>query len=247
MFETRDLMGMPITVTVLDGAVGPGDIKEVFDYFTYIDNTFSTYKTDSEISRINKKEIIEEQYSVDMKTVLRLSEETKKITNGYFDIQRVDGSYDPSGLVKGWAIYGAACILKNKKFENFYIEAGGDIEASGRNNQNENWRVGIRNPFNAKEVVKTIYLNNMGMATSGTYIRGQHIYNPHDRKNNLLDVVSITVIGSNVYEADRFATAAFAMGRKGISFIETYPGLEGYMIGRDGIATMTSGFNNYVI
>lgn len=247
MFETRNLMGMPITVKVLDAAVAAGDIKEVFDYFTYIDAKFSTYKTESEISKINKKEITEEEYSADMKTVLRLSEETKKITNGYFDIQSADGSYDPSGLVKGWAIYGAARILKDKKFQNFYIEAGGDIEASGRNNQNESWRVGIRNPFNGKEIVKTVCLNNKGMATSGTYIRGQHIYNPHDRKNNLLDIVSITVIGPDVYEADRFATAAFAMGRKGIDFVERYQGLEGYVIDKDGIATMTTGFNNYVI
>ncbi len=88
--------------------------------------------------------------------ILRLSEETKKITNGYFDIQRVDGSYDPSGLVKGWAIYGAACILKHKKFENFYIEAGGDIEASGRNNQNENWLFGQTGEGLAKENSKEL-------------------------------------------------------------------------------------------
>ena len=41
------------------------------------------------------------------------------------------------------------------------------------------------------------------------------------------------------------ATAAYAMGRAGIAFIEGLAGCEGYMIGADGIATMTSGFDRY--
>ena len=84
------------------------------------------------------------------------------------------------------------------------------------------------------------------MATSGTYIRGQHIYNPHNRVQTFDDIVSLTVIGPNIYEADRFATAAFAMGKSGIDFIESLPGFEGYIIDSNGIATMTSGFENYV-
>ncbi len=55
-------------------------------------------------------------------------------------------------------------------------------------------------------------------------------------------MVSLTVIGPNVYEADRFATAAFAMGKNGIAFIEQLQGFEGYQIDGAGIATMTSGF-----
>ena len=85
----------------------------------------------------------------------------------------------------------------------------------------------------------------MGMATSGTYIRGQHIYNPLDDKE-ITEIVSLTVIGPNVYEADRFATAAFAMGKEGINFIERTAELEGYIIHKDGIATLTSGFEKYV-
>ena len=84
------------------------------------------------------------------------------------------------------------------------------------------------------------------MATSGTYLRGEHIYNP---KNNqpASEIISLTVIGSNVYEADRFATGAFAMGQAGIQFIEALPGFEGYMIDHRGTATMTSGFTGYVL
>ncbi len=59
-------------------------------------------------------------------------------------------------------------------------------------------------------------------------------------------VVSLTVVGPNIYEADRFATAAFAMGEAGIMFIEKLPGFEGYMVNDNGIATFTSGFEKYV-
>jgi len=53
------------------------------------------------------------------------------------------------------------------------------------------------------------------------------------------------VVGPNIYEADRFATAGFAMGKNGILFIEKTPGIEGYMITKEGLATETSGFHRY--
>jgi thiamine biosynthesis lipoprotein len=55
------------------------------------------------------------------------------------------------------------------------------------------------------------------------------------------------VIGPNIYEADRFATAAFAMESAGILFIEELEGFEGYMIDQHGLATYTSGFERYVV
>jgi len=84
------------------------------------------------------------------------------------------------------------------------------------------------------------------VATSGTYIRGQHIYNPFLPGKKIEDVKSLTVIGPNIYEADRFATAAFAMGVDGINFIENMPGLEGYMVTADNLAIYTNGFDRYV-
>ena len=50
------------------------------------------------------------------------------------------------------------------------------------------------------------------------------------------------MIGPDVLEADRFATAAFAMGKDGIYFVEQTPGLEGYVVDINGRATPTSGF-----
>ena len=239
-------MGMTITVEVIDEGVVEEDLEKVFLYFDYVDQKFSTYKETSEISLINKGEIKESEYSQDMKIVFKLSEETKQLTNGYFDIRKNDGKIDPSGLVKGWAIYNSSKILKANGFNNFFVDAGGDIEVSGKNLEGDNWKVGIQNPFKPKEIIKVVSLSSCGMATSGTYIRGQHIYNPFKPSEALEEIVSLSVIGPNVYEADRFATSGFAMGREGINFIESLDGFEGYMVDLKGLATETSNFGKYV-
>ncbi len=237
---------MTVTVEIADEQARPEDLQKIFDYFHSIDSTFSTYKTESEISRINRREIVREQYSPEMKEVFDLSEKTTRETDGFFDIKRADGTFDPSGLVKGWAIHNAALLIKKMGFRNFFVDAGGDIEVGGKNSENRAWSVGIKNPFNEKEIVKVVYLKDgQGIATSGTYIRGQHIYNPKKRDEVLSEIVSLSVIGPNIYEADRFATAAFAMGRNGIIFIEKLPGFEAYMIDQKGQATLTSGFEHY--
>lgn len=240
MKDTKFIMGMPVTVEIADPSASTSALDKVFSYFRNIDERFSPFKETSEISRINRGELGEGQYSYEMCAVFELSQQTKEKTNGFFDIQKPDGSIDPSGLVKGRTIWQTAIILQNNGFKNFYIDAGGDVQAFGRI-----WKVGIKNPFKQNEIIKVLNIKDLGVATSGTYIRGQHIYNPHQKGQNIEDIVSLTVVGPNIFEADRFATAAFAMGRQGIEFIENFPDLEGYMIDKNGIGTETSGFNKY--
>ena len=246
MKQTRILMGMPVTVEIVDAMATSELFDSAYNYFEYVDEKFSTYKENSEISKINRGELSLEEASYDMQTIFALAEQTRGETEGFFNIEHA-GQYDPSGLVKGWAIFNVANILRDRGCKNFYVEAGGDVQAHGKNDEGTDWRIGIRNPFNEKEIVKAVAVSNQGMATSGTYVRGQHIYNPHDEKRVIADVMSITVIGPDIYEADRFATAAFAMGKDGIYFIERLEGFEGYMIDKDKLGTFTSDFERYVI
>jgi len=238
-------MGMPITIEIVDVAAKEADFEAVFAYFRSIDEQFSPYKSTSEVTRINNGEIKEDGYSKEMREVLVLAEQTKKDTKGFFDVWH-NGVFDPSGVVKGWSIWNAAKMLDARGFVNFYVDAGGDIEVRGKNEKGELWRVGIRNPFEKDSIIKTVALTNMGIATSGTYIRGQHIYNPHTGRKDIRDIVSMTVLAENVYEADRLATAAFAMGRDGIVFLTSIPHVEAYMIDAGGVATMTEHFESFV-
>ena len=137
MKETRVMMGMPITIEIVD-AKATGDIfNEVFTYFAHIDEKFSTYKSTSEIEAINRGTLALADASEEMQLIFAMCEETKRETNGYFDIKTPAGNFDPSGLVKGWAIWNAAKLLEKKGFENFYIDAGGDIQPHGRNAEGE--------------------------------------------------------------------------------------------------------------
>jgi thiamine biosynthesis lipoprotein len=233
-------MDMPITIKVArhEERKTKKDLERVFNYFHYVDDQYSPFKETSQVAKLNRGE----EVSKEMKLILSLSQDLRDQTGGYFDIKKPDGKIDPSGIVKGWAIKNAADILRKAGYERFYIDAGGDAEIVGKN-----WKWGIRNPFDVSQIVKVLNLSDCGIATSGTYERGQHIYNPITKKIEITDIFSLTVIGPNVYEADKFSTPAFAMGKEGIMFIEKMPGLEGYMIDKDGIATMTTGFGRYVI
>jgi thiamine biosynthesis lipoprotein len=244
------MWGMPITVAIVEPLPSQSSskalsmISQVFAYFGYIDDKFSTYKPASEISLINQGVLSVADASPDMQTVLSLAEALRLETDGYFDIAH-EGRIDPSGLVKGWALSKAADMLCKSGCDHFYVEAGGDFQAVGLNAEGEPWRVGIRNPFQTDEIVTILAVSNCGVATSGTYIRGQHIYDPVSGSLPDTEILSITVIGPDVYEADCYATAAFAMGGAGIRFIQSLDGFEGYMIDRHGQATFTSGFNRY--
>jgi thiamine biosynthesis lipoprotein len=243
------MMTMPVTIEIADSNPSSESIDKVFQYLDYVDRKFSFFRPDSEVSAINRggDEWPAEKWSDDMKLVMALSEKTKNETDGFFDIRRSDGRIDPSGLVKGWMIYNSAEILKADGYKNFYIDIGGDIQTYGKNKDGMDWRIGIRHPFQKDKIVKVISGENLAVATSGTYERGKHIYNPKTGKTAESDIASISIIGPNVYEADRFATAAFAMGREGINFIASLLGFEGMMIDNDGVATMTDGFEKYAI
>jgi len=158
MKQTRLLMGMPIIVEVVDSSAQHHDLDRVFAYFTWVDETFSPYKASSEISRLNRGELHEDECSDGMKAILALAERTKRETDGYFDIVRA-GVRDPSGIVKGWAIQHAAQVLRDAGLRNFYVDAGGDLQVCGTK-YGELWRVGIRNPFNRDQNVKVLDLGH---------------------------------------------------------------------------------------
>jgi len=244
MKQTKLIMGMPISVEVIDSQVTLIDFKDIFRLFKKVDEQFSPYKKTSEVSRINRKEINPLEYSSEMKEIIDLSEKAKIKTDGYFDVYHKN-YFDPSGIVKGWVIQKAVELLRGRGFKDFYIDAGGDIYASGLKDKKK-WRVGIRNPFKYSEVIKVVSLSNQAIATSGTAIRGDHIYNPHQKDKSRSQIASVSVLGKSILEVDLLATATFAMGEKGIDFINAYKSVESYMIDGKGIATYTSGLEKYL-
>lgn len=242
------IMDMPITVSIppMLGIEAPEEAFEaVFAFFREVDETLSPFKSDSEVSRISRGEAAIEDASPRMKEVLRICDETARQTHGYFSAW-YKGKFDPSGVVKGWAVREASRLLAELGFASHCIDAGGDIEVRGTNAEDRPWEIGIRNPFDPSTIIKVLHLSDRGIATSGTYFRGDHIYNPKTGQPVKGGVASLTVVGFDVCEADRLSTPAFAMGEEGIGFLASTPGIDAYVVDCEGIALFTPGLARYM-
>lgn len=186
------VMGMPVRV---EGSI---DAARVFAWLRWVDATFSTYRPDSEISRLDRGEPVVPHPLV--REVLERCDALRRETGGYFDM-RAGGSLDPSGYVKGWAVQRAAAFGRGR----FLIDAGGDVVLRGR------WRVGLRHPYERDRLAAALVLEDCAVATSGLYERGPHIVDPYTGRPAEA-LASVTVIGSDLGTADAYATAAFARG-----------------------------------
>jgi thiamine biosynthesis lipoprotein len=240
MRAVEQIMGMPITIEVVapEEQARPA-IAAAFAYFRHIDEVFSTYKPTSEISQLNSGELDYEQLSAEVKSVLVACDDYRVKTDGFFNISH-HGFIDPSGLVKGFSIAEAAKLLRATGLHNFFISAGGDVQTGGHNESGAPWTVGIQHPTERDKVAKTIQLTDGAIATSGTYERGTHIYSPETGKP-VTEIISLSVVGDDIYDIDVMATAAFAMGLAGLEFLARR-GYDAYMITAEMKVFATPGF-----
>src|SRR3954452_9719548 len=105
MSEVRHIMGSPIAIDVRDPI--DADLEPAFDWLRQADATFSTYRADSEISRLDRGELTPADCGPEVDEGLTRCRALERATGGYFCV-RPAGRLDPSGLVKGWAVAGAA-------------------------------------------------------------------------------------------------------------------------------------------
>ena len=233
MHRVEHVMGMAIVVAVRDGDVP----DEVFDWFRHVDATFSTFKDDSEISRLRRGELVRADASNEVEQVLARCDELREETAGFFDADRCSpGGVDPSGFVKGWAVDEACTILDRARAHNYAINAGGDIRTRGR------WTIGIQHPLEPGEIAQVVEGDDLAVATSGAYERGTHVRDPHTDKASS-GVLSVTITGPDLATADAYATAAFAMGaRRAPGWTARLRGYEAMTILSDGRVLSTPNF-----
>jgi thiamine biosynthesis lipoprotein len=246
-------MGMPIVVEVGDDGSWSAVVDEVFRWFDFVDETFSLYKSESQISRLNRGEIELEECHPAVRSVLRRCERLRAETGGYFDAGAAAaafaaagralpaGAVDPSGLVKGWAVEGASRILRRGGAHNYSVNAGGDIRLRGGPRPGESWRIGIQHPHRRDRVAAVLVADDLAIATSGEYERGEHIVDPHTGRRPE-EVLSVTIVGPDLALADAYATAAFAMGAGGPEWTARLPGFGGMTIMADETVLLTPAF-----
>jgi thiamine biosynthesis lipoprotein len=143
---------------------------------------------------------------------------------------------DLGAVAKGLAIDTAA--RKLARFEDFAIDAGGDLYLAGRNVEGESWAIGIEDPRTDHHLVETLRVSNTAVCTSGDYRRrtdaGHHIIDPRSGITAAA-LASVTVIAPSAMLADALGTAAFVLGpddglallqRHGVQGLLLTPGLE---------------------
>ena|GEM_PF-47050 len=225
--RVEHVMGMPVIVEVCDVGFDETVLDRLFAWLRFVDETFSTYREDSDISRLNRGEIGLADAHPSVRSVLGRCESLRLRTSGYFDVaapmRGPGGGVDPSGFVKGWAVEGAGRLLRRAGAKRWCVNAGGDICLSGAPHGQELWRVGIQHPVERLAVAAVLGLRAGAVATSGAYERGAHIVDPHTRRAPE-GVLSVTIVGPDLAVADAYATAAFAMGRAGAEWAATLPG-----------------------
>ena len=172
-------------------------IADAVEWLHNVDALLSTFKQDSDISRIRRGEMAIVDAHPLVRQALDLCDLYERETNGYFTAHLEDG-LDPTGLVKGWAIERASDILVWHGSYNHAVNGGGDIQMRGEGAPGRPWRVGVDDPHDPARVLHVFTGGNFGVATSGTSERGEHIVDPVDGRANS-ELASVTVVGPSTH------------------------------------------------
>ena len=242
------IMGTVFVFDVRGRGVRPSAVDRAVDLLRDIDARYSTYRPDSQISRLIRGELDVEDCPPDVRAVLGLCEDLRRTSGGAFDMRghRRDGRPDPTGLVKGWATDEAAVLLDAAGATDYAINAGGDVVVRGEAEPGRAWRVGIRHPRLADRLAAVLTVRDLAVATSGAYERGQHIVDPRTG-GPPSELASVTVVGPSPTFADAYATIAFVMGRDGLAWVAGHAGYGAYAITTDDQAIWTAGIEPLLV
>lgn len=251
--RVEHVMGTAIGVDVRgDAADDPGldgVLDGVFAQLRDADARFSTYRSDSEISRLARGELLESACSPDLRHVLAACDHLAVTSGGAFDVRRqaAAGGLDPSAYVKGWAVEEAAWLLDDAGIVDYVVNAGGDVIARGQAESGRPWRVGVRHPVDAQRLAAVLEVSDRAVATSGSSERGAHIVDPRTGRPAASDVRSVTVVGPRLGFADAYATAAFVMGvDDGLRWVAAQRDHDALAITVDGRVVRTAGMDRYL-
>jgi len=217
-------MGTTVSVELPEDLAPAGIFAEVMALLDELEARFSTFRPDSEISRIDRGELTPNEAHSDVREVLAVCTVLRGESNGAFDAWR-DGHLDPSGYVKGWAGERAADVLRRAGAQSFAINLGGDVICAGERAPSVPWRIGIRHPDDPNRMVLVLGVRDGAVATSASYERGEHVSDARTGESPT-GWASISVLAPDLATADAIATAALAMGEDGPAWAAQRPDCE---------------------
>ena len=205
------------TVVTIESDLEDFSYQRQIDFLHKVDQIFSTFIPDSQVSQIRTGRMQISQANSLLQEVWEGCILAKEITDGAFDPWSVEGGFDPSGYVKGWAADQICDQLRAAGAKHIQVNAGGDIALRGGSSQGSPWQIGVAHPEKTDLVSKIYEVTDGAIATSGTYERGNHIIDPQT-KSIAVGARSATVVGNDAGLADAIATALVVAGRDGASW-----------------------------
>lgn len=163
---------------------------------------------------------------------------------------------DLSSIAKGFGVDRVALYLEKLGYDNYMVEIGGEVRTKGRNDKNEDWKIGISTPL-SDGLQKIIAISGVSVATSGDYlnyfeedgVRYSHLINPKTGSPIKHNLASVTVVHEECSFADAYATTINVMGPEiGYEFAIKKK-LPVFMIVREGsefVEKFTPEFKKYI-
>lgn len=163
-------------------------------------------------------------------------------------LARPDMRITLDGIGKGYIVDQGVATLQSHGIENVFLDAGGDLVASGGKSDDRSWRIGIQNP-RSTTLQARFDARNRAVATSGDYMQfyaqdytAHHIIDPRTG-HSAPELASSTVLAPTAAQADALATLTMVLGpTRGRDLLESLPDCEGYLVSKDLFVTQTSGF-----
>jgi FAD:protein FMN transferase len=149
---------------------------------------------------------------------------------------------DLASIAKGYGVDQVAALIRNNGINDFLVEIGGEVFASGFRKDGKKWRIGINRPqenapFN--QVYKVVDIHDKGFATSGDYRnffevhrkRFSHIIDPRNGYPVDNGVVSVSILADTCTFADGLATAVMVLGdKKGLDLVNQLESTECFIV-----------------
>jgi FAD:protein FMN transferase len=237
LHHLEDVMGTIVVIDVYAAPGGPDDelrrqLADAVAILHRADETFSTYRPGSQVSRLRRGEITPAQVPAEVADVLVRCAVARDVSGGWFDPWAMPGGFDPAGYVKGWAAQQALAAFTAPGLCGVLVNAAGDIASTGGPAPGRPFRVGITDPLAPRQLAGVVELTG-AIATSGSYERGSHLIDPHTGQPTAR-AASASVTGPDLGLADALATAPAVAGQPGLDLVAGLAGYEALIITAGG-------------
>ncbi|WP_141630047.1 FAD:protein FMN transferase [Salinibacterium sp. PAMC 21357] len=236
MRYTLETMGTVASIELPDG--WEAELRPMRAIFDEIEQRFSLYRPESELSRIASGQLSLSAASDELLASYARALEWRSSTGGSFSPHRPDGVIDLNGIVKAEAIERAGKHLQTVGCPSWSINVGGDILISPTGGAQP---TGIVDPADSSALLCAITLGGslLALATSGSAHRGDHIWRGGSTAPP--QFIQVSVAAADIVTADVLATAIVAGGRDALDDITDRWDVDVITVDRAGALRTTQG------